>query len=379
VKRVDFADGTWVAFAYDDDGNRTSRTEGSGLSTTATTSYTFDKLNRLTQESLPGGASNGYTYDAAGNLTALTDSGGTTAYAYDDTNLLKSLAEPGGSCTSTPKSLRTEFTNTARGERDVTTYPNGVTVDNNYDLGDKPTSITAKFGSNTLQSFSYTYQDSASTPRNTLLTQSVTDKDNNLTVYGYENSDAGGTSGPDRLIRARTAAAGGAGALVDDFKYEYDKSGNLAKQTVQVGAATAQTTTLAYDEGNQLCWTSPGTPATTACGSPPAGAAIYLYDSNGNLLSGAGRTYAYNAKNQTTSITPSGGSATPLKYFGQAQNELTGIGATTLQNNALGVGVQTTGGTATSFTRDNAGTLIGEKVGTARYYYIADQLGSIRG
>lgn len=379
VKRVDFADGTWVAFAYDDDGNRTSRTEGSGLTTTATTSYTYDKLNRVTQEALPGGATNGYTYDANGNLKTLTDSGGTVTYDYDDTNLLKNLAEPGGSCTTTPASLCTTFTNTSRGKRDVTTYPNGVTVDNDYDLGDKPNSITAKLGSNTLQSFTYTYQDSASTPRNTLLTQSVTDKDNNTTTYGYENSDAGGTSGPDRLLRARTAAAGGTGALVDDYRYTYDKSGNLKTEIEQVGSGSVQTTTFSYNEGNQLCWKASGTPSSTACGSPPTGAATYTYDANGNTLTGAGRSYAYNTKNQTTSVTPSGGSATSLAYLGQSQNELTGIGASTVQNNALGVGKQTTSGTASHFIRDSGGGLVGEKVGTARHYYIADNLGSIRG
>ena len=134
-----------------------------------------------------------------------------------------------------------------------------------------------------------------------------------------------------------------------------------------------------YNEGNQLCWKASGTPSSTDCDSPPSGADSYLYDENGNLTSGANRTYAYNVKNQTTSITPSGGSATSLSYLGQSQNELTGIGSTTIQNNALGVGRQTSGGVASYFVRDNGGMLIGENVGTARHYYIADNLGSIRG
>jgi RHS repeat-associated protein len=379
VTRIDFADGSWVSFAYDDDGNRTTRAEGSGATTSATTSYAYDKLNRLQQETLPGGATNAYTYDPAGNLKTLTDAGGAVTYDYDQVNLLKDLAEPGGSCTATPKTVCTQFTNTACGQRYVTTYPNGVTVDNDYDLGDKPTSITTKLGSTTLQSFTYTYQDSATpTARNTLLTRSMTDKDNNKTSYTYENSDANGTSGPDRLLRARTNAPGPADALVDDYRYQYDKAGNLKQQITQVGTGPAQTTTFSYNEGNQLCWKASGTPST-ACGSPPTGADVYLYDVNGNLTSGAGRTYAYNVKDQTTSITPSGGTATPLSYLGQSQAELTGIGSTSVQNNALGVGIQTTGGTASYFVYDSDGGRIGEKVGTQRYYYIADNLGSIRG
>jgi RHS repeat-associated protein len=382
VLKVDFADGSWVSFSYDNDGNRTTRAEGSGATTSATTSYAYDDLNRLKQETLPGGATNAYTYDPAGNLKTLTDSGGTVTYDYDAVNLPRNLAEPGGNCypiaPATP-TLCTTFTNTARGQRDVTTYPNGVAVDNDYDLGDKPTSITAKFGSTTLQSFAYTYQDSTTPARDTLLTQSVTDKDNNKTTYSYENSDAGGTSGPDRLIRARTAAAAGGGALVDDYKYWYDKAGNLTQQTTQVGTGALATTTLSYNEGNQLCWKASGTPASTACGSAPTGADVYLYDVNGNLTSGAGRTYGSNVKNQTVSITPSGGTTTALSYLGQSQAELTGIGSTIVQNNALGVGIQSTGGTASYFVRSSHGGLVGEKVGTARHYYVADNLGSIRG
>ena len=113
VKKITFADGKWIQYFYDDDGNRTSRTEGSGTTTTSTTTYTFDKLNRLTQVSLPGGATNVLTYDLSGNLASFQDSGGTTTYTYDPANLLTKLAEPGGSCTGTV-SLCTTFQNNTR-------------------------------------------------------------------------------------------------------------------------------------------------------------------------------------------------------------------------------------------------------------------------
>ena len=60
-----------------------------------TTSFTFDKLNRMTDENPPGTIDHGYGYDAAGNMTSFTDGSGTTTYGYNGLNELTSMTEPG--------------------------------------------------------------------------------------------------------------------------------------------------------------------------------------------------------------------------------------------------------------------------------------------
>ena len=86
----------YVAFTYDRDGNQLSeesREQGTG--TVRTRSMTYDQLNRVTFESLPGGASNSMTYDNVGNLRSLTDAGGKVEYTYDAANQVRALFEPG--------------------------------------------------------------------------------------------------------------------------------------------------------------------------------------------------------------------------------------------------------------------------------------------
>jgi YD repeat-containing protein len=198
VKEVDYADGTWIKYTYDSNGNLTTRAEGSGSTTTATSSYTVDKLNRVTQDSLPGSVTNQYGYDDSSNLTSFTDAGGTVNYTYDDDDMLSKLAEPGGSCTGTT-SLCTMFGYNARNDRTTTSYPNGVTITTGWDDDDKPSSIVSKKGTTVLQSFNYTYIDNSLSSRPTQLVQTSIDKDSNKTVYNYENGDAGPIHGPARL------------------------------------------------------------------------------------------------------------------------------------------------------------------------------------
>ena len=51
--------------------------------------YDYDPLYRLTRVAYPGGATVGYTYDAAGNRETMTDANGNPiTYAYDDANRL---------------------------------------------------------------------------------------------------------------------------------------------------------------------------------------------------------------------------------------------------------------------------------------------------
>jgi YD repeat-containing protein len=48
---------------------------GSGFTANSTAAFTYDSLNRLTQAVLGDGRTIAYTWDAAGNLVAITVSG----------------------------------------------------------------------------------------------------------------------------------------------------------------------------------------------------------------------------------------------------------------------------------------------------------------
>lgn len=79
-----------ITYDYDANGNRTSMTDGIGAST-----WVFDALDRLTEETDSLGQVISYTYDPVGNVTSLTSpSGDTTVYTFDERDLMASLASP---------------------------------------------------------------------------------------------------------------------------------------------------------------------------------------------------------------------------------------------------------------------------------------------
>ena len=109
-----------------------------------------------------------------------------------------------------------------------------------------------------------------------------------------------------------------------------------------------------------------------------AGAITYSYDANGNLSgNSAGMSLSYNAKDQTTSITPAGGSATAMTYTGEGQSDRTQAGSTAFTANSLGLGYETTAGAPIYYTRTPTGELIGQRHPSGRHYLLTDGLGSV--
>ncbi|RBY74636.1 hypothetical protein DQ239_19310 [Blastococcus sp. TF02-09] len=115
-------------YTYDGNGNLTTRSDAAG-----TTTFGYDRLNRLTEEASPaasGGGSqiSGMSYDLAGNLLTFTDATGTTRYGYDASENLVNLAEPGGSCTGVI-SRCTTYTYDSNDIRTKIMYPGGTVVE----------------------------------------------------------------------------------------------------------------------------------------------------------------------------------------------------------------------------------------------------------
>jgi RHS repeat-associated protein len=106
------------------------------------------------------------------------------------------------------------------------------------------------------------------------------------------------------------------------------------------------------------------------------------YDANGNVSAEAsGPSFAYNSRNQTSSVTPAGGSATVFGWLGAGQNELMSDGSTALHYGRLGLQWHYDGANTDYYTRTPDGRLAGIIKNTggtpSSRYPLFDQLGSV--
>ncbi|MEO8967311.1 MAG: RHS repeat-associated core domain-containing protein [Solirubrobacteraceae bacterium] len=366
VSRVDFRDASSISYIYDNNGNLTKQTD----SLNGVSNYTYDAKNRITQEQLPG-QTNGYTYDAADNLLTSASLAGSISYGYDPNNLIASVKDPGS---ATP----IVFTNDMTGNRACTVYPNGVVVNNTYDpaghllstqanaeglgVAGQTTACGLPATGTALTANSYTYTQGTN---NTDVRQTAQTLAGDLTTYTHDAMN--------RVTQAQTS-----GPHPDNRTYALDGAGNIMTRTIN-----GTPTNYAYNNANEL---------TTA------GATGYTYDQNGNETSNtAGLALTYNARNQTSSITPPGQPTQTLGYLDPSQDTLASFGntgcpssATTLAPNLLGTASTTTTTTTSpgcqpapstsAYTLDNNGTLLDQRPMTgANSYYLQDGLGSVIG
>jgi RHS repeat-associated protein len=246
---ISYSDGTTpgVTYTYDADGQRTTMSDGTG-----TTSYSYDELHRLTNDTQGDGETIAYAHDLAGNLTQLTyPDGKTVSRTYDAANRLSSVA----SWLSEPNTVT--FAYDADSNLTKETYPNGVGATFTYDAADRLRSIVDTKGSNTLLNLLYARNADG------LVTKESTRS------FAYD--------GLNRLTSDSLAKTA----------YSYDAADELAKLTASTG-----TTTFSYDAANEL------TAATTG-----AGATTYTYDKQGNRLGatlpgGSPATYTYDQANR---------------------------------------------------------------------------------
>lgn len=350
----------YVLYSYDRDGNLTGEeTREQTTNTIRTRSMTYDKLNRVTSETLPGGASNTYTYDLMGNLRSLTDGGEKVEYSYNAVNEIRAVYEPG---TAKP----TKFEHDKDGLRTKTSYPNGVAIDQKYDGALRLEEIWAKnAGGSTLQKFNYAYQDPATSRQTPMIFQKTDGTLGQTTRYVYDALD--------RLTTATIKSSTGdwtTNTMLARYEYLLDGVGNITSRVVTGTQAPNSTTGYTYNSFNELCQRQSGAAATSCPTSSPP----YTYDKNGNQLTAPGRTASYNLLDQTTNI-----SGTALIYLGGGQDRWISEGSGSVQHNVLGVGRRTVGTSTDAFTRDDGGKLVSRRNGSTRHYYLFDALGSVTG
>lgn len=302
-----------------------------------TTTFTYDSLGRLTTQSLPNGqdACAGsspqgltYSYDAASNLTATCDAGGTTSYTYDAANENTGVATDGGSCA--PGAVVqpcTTYAYNSLGEKTTVTYPSttGVVDSRFYDGAGNPTANFVARNGTYIEAMAYSFAAGAND--RTLRQMSTNYLAQVRTTYSYDQEN--------HLVGASTGTAS------TSQTYAYDKDGNLSWETLG-----GNPTIFAYTASDALSWSEGSTYNT------------YSYDANGNQIGSSGSTsISYNAQNQTTSVDARHVHALPMTYTGTDSTERTSAGSTTFANSLFGVDSSTTNGVATYVTRDATGGL----------------------
>jgi RHS repeat-associated protein len=408
------ADYTWT-YGYDPAGNQTTIQDPDGNPETVktydadnnltsvqtprgnTTSYTYDKMDRLKTVVAPGSGSptTSYDYNANGDLkTRQTPNGGTTSWTYDADGNPLTMTTPVGE-------WQTSYN--ADDTPDVVTAPSADTTTYAYDRMGRTTGIDY---SDATPDVSYSYDDAG---RMMTLTDSL-----GTETYTYDHDN--------RLTKADRGSG-------DEFDYAYADGLNLTGETYPDGTtisndytddellhtttANSKTTTFDYTPDDQLQTTtyppSVGTTETrgydhdgnltsvaNTTGSGTLSEFDWTLDSDGNptqidTTRGATTTHealAYDERDRLTkacyTVTTCAGATNTISYsYDPDSNVLQQVRAGSVPNTGTtnytyNTADQLTGsnnGSATSYSYDDNGNLA--TAGSDSYTYnLADQLAS---
>ncbi len=370
-----------TTYTYDANGDRLTETV-SNASTVLT--HTYDAKGRLCWTyagtvsspscTSPPSGSTVYTYDSDGNPASVIypQGGVVVSQAYNSHSqpcwTYVSSAVSTNACSS-PPSGATTYTYDANGNLLSEVLPNGGTNSWTYDASNAIASVDDTKGTATIFAATYT-RNSAE-----LITQDSSQPSSNQSyVYTDQNQvcNAGSTG--------NTCTTGSPA-----YTYAYDSAGNL---TTNKGSAQA------YNTKNELCWTYAGA-SSNGCASPPAGATMYSYNSNGDRTGvSSGESYQYNSLDQLCwayagsssngcASPPSG--ATTYAYYGdglRASKAVAGTTTTYTWDDASSIPPllqETTGTSTTSYVYGPNGSPLEEILPSgAMYYYSCEALGSTR-
>ena len=309
LKTITYSDGVTpnvTTISYDNDGQRTAMTDGTGSSV-----WVWDSLHRMTSYTNGGGAQVRYVYNLRNLPTTITYPGSlNVARGFDDAGRLASVQDWLGNTTS--------FGYDANSNLTTETLPAGTGIVDTFsvDAADRLTAISDVKGGSTIL-FSATYsRDNA----NQLVSDSSMPSATGSYRYTTLNQVCyAGSSG------SMSCATPPSGATA----YVYDASDNLT----QMGNSQQ-----AFNSADQLCWTAS---AAGSCAAPPSGATRYSYDARGNR----------------TQVMPPNSGATILSY--DQANRLTGYGSSaTYSYNGDGLRMsKSISGTTTQFLWDLASSL----------------------
>ena len=306
LTQIDSPDTGTTTFKHDDAGNVTSRTNANGT----VVNYTYDALNRLTEQNYPADATKNilFSYDdtstdsdgtqnyGLGQLTQITYYGGQIDYRY---NQLGRLIEEQRSFGS--QSYITQYQYNEAGQLTTLVYPSGRLVNYSYnaqgqlsglttqadssaiaqtvvdDLDYLPFGPTKRFsyGNDLAQSFSYDLDY-----RLTAITSNVQDwvykYDLNSNIEAITHTDdttKNQSYGYDELNRL-TSASGPYG----DYTYTYDEVGNRTERKKTKDSSTTTETYTYASDANQL------DKVVIAKDSVETDSRLFTYSASGQLL-----------------------------------------------------------------------------------------------
>jgi RHS repeat-associated protein len=324
--KVEKANGTATETAYDSMGEVKSRTNGNAN----TTKYERNALEQLTETIDPLERKSKQEYDAAGNLKKTEDAlGRTITYIYDAADRLKELnyseeathditykydsdgnvveMSDGTGTTSRTYDLLDRLTEVTNGAKEVLkfkydlgnqgtelTYPNGETVSRTYDKAGRLERVTDWLGKET--TFAYN-RDSETKAINFPATTM------NVDEYAYNRADQ--LTEVSMKKKAEVLAS---------IVYTRDKLGQVEKD-VETGFSEEPERKYEYDAGNRLL-KSNGTlfEYDKAGNVTKISPATYTYDKADQIATASNATFEYNKLGQRIKETPTGGSATTYSY-----------------------------------------------------------------
>ncbi len=341
-----------VAYTYDPDGNEVAMTDDSGTSSFAydpfselvqatdgngrTVSYGYNDLGEETSVTYPLGSGAawassdavGYGYDAAGNMTSVSDFNATATTITDTADALPNSMSLGGS---------------------------GATLSTSYDATNAPSNIGLTKSSSTLLGFSY-----SRSPSGAVATETDTPS-SSLSPAGYAY---------DPLSRVTQMTPGTSSAL----NYSYDASSNL--ETLPTGATTSYndagelttstlsstTTTYSYDADGQLAAATGSTSTAASAAWNGAGELTSYSDAAADTSSA---TYDGDGLRTSATTTPTGGSESTQNFVWDPTSSVP-----RLLMDSTNAYVYGPSGTPIEQVNLSTGTVT---------YLISDALGSVRG
>ncbi len=269
-------------YYYDTD-SKASMSSG-GINTT----YSYDRMGRLTGEAQSDGVTKEYTYygNSGSRETMKITVGGVEKenerYDYDGYLRLYNISENGQPIAT--------YTYDANGNRETLVYANGNSTAYSYNPANKLVTLTNKKGPDTVSQYGYTYYLDGSQASET---ERISGKSGE---YSY-----------DDLRRLTNKTDETNGIITGTASYTYDDYSN--RSSIAVTGPASYNVSYVYDAANRLVSetkTAGGTDETTT----------YGYDDNGSQLSktvnGQTTNYSYNGFNQLTGV----GAAITYTYNG---------------------------------------------------------------
>ncbi|WCK55592.1 DNRLRE domain-containing protein [Aneurinibacillus sp. Ricciae_BoGa-3] len=287
---------------YDANGNLTAaqRTGADGI----TQSKVYDKANRLSNMSVSKGTSTlfnfGYTRDANGRITSVTDNNGTTNYGYDNAGQLTNYSDANGITTYTYDNI---------GNRMSKTSPSGTTT-YTYNALNQLISRSGAEGN-----ASYQYNDNGELISKSGCTYGwdtdgnitkITKPDGSIVQYTYDSQGR----------RTEKTDKDGTGKTTRDLQYQYEDATNNIVAETDVLANT--TITYSYDPNGTLISQTQGG-KTYYYNYNGLGDVVALTDATGNVVV----SYSYDPWGQTVNKT--GTLYNPYTYRGYYQDDEAGL------------------------------------------------------